>query len=413
MTPEGLETLKVQAEQTQASQSAYLILNFSKNAEVVNVTEFPSSPSDSVVSKAVLPLPESQANLKRIEALSSSTPTEDEDSKEEEKEMSECLPGFPADSKLANWLENMTLVVILVSVAVFCLETLPKYRLDANGEERTDDHPTFFAIESACIAWFTIEYILRFTAAKDRRSFPFKPLNMVDLIAILPYYIALGIGSSGASSLAVVRILRLTRVTRLLKFSRHSQGLQDLIACMAATRSQLVLFFLITMVSTILFASAMFYAEKSDFDTECEATFCFTSIPAAQWWAIVTMTTVGYGDMFPSTVQGKVIGAITASIGVILLAIPAGIFISEFMRIHEERKKLQSGAINNKSPDQVLADMESLLAEITSDITALRSKHDIDMGLAVARNPAPFTSMLVKSGRVAPGYYKGKIGIRF
>lgn len=185
---------------------------------------------------------------------------------------SECLPGVSADNKVAVFLENATLVVIVISVIGFYLETLPTYRL-VDGVERTDTHPTFFWIETVCVAWFTIEYLVRWTAAKNKKRFPFHPMNIVDLIAILPYYISLGVGSGDASSLAVIRILRLSRVSRVFKFSRHSQGLQDMITCISATTKELILFLLITSVSTVLFASAEFYVEKDADDTG------FISIP--------------------------------------------------------------------------------------------------------------------------------------
>jgi hypothetical protein len=139
---------------------------------------------------------------------------------------SDCLWWLLASHPVAQWAEIITMVVIIISVFGFVLETLPQYRLDENGEER--DHPVFFAIESACIAWFTVEYMMRLYAAGPGRfrKWMWQTLNVIDLIAILPYYISFAIGSSGASSIAVIRILRLTRVARLLKFSRHSSGLQ-------------------------------------------------------------------------------------------------------------------------------------------------------------------------------------------
>eukprot|EP00730_Choanoeca_flexa_P005079 TRINITY_DN11869_c4_g1_i4.p1 TRINITY_DN11869_c4_g1~~TRINITY_DN11869_c4_g1_i4.p1 ORF type:complete len:317 (+),score=72.56 TRINITY_DN11869_c4_g1_i4:158-1108(+) len=186
---------------------------------------------------------------------------------------------------------------------------------------------------SKLILWLILLlFIPLFTSILGRfRSWMWEPMNLIDLIAILPYYISFAIGSSGASSVAVVRILRLTRVTRLLKFSRHSSGLQDMIFCITHTSQELMLFFSITIVSAILFGSALFYCEQ-------DADSGFISIPEGMWWAVITMTTVGYGDISPVTIQGKFVGAIVASLGVVLVAIPAGIFISEFMRIHQERK---------------------------------------------------------------------------
>lgn len=140
---------------------------------------------------------------------------------------SDCIWWLNANHPVARFFELATMVVIIISVFGFVLETIPEYRLDENGEERTDDHPVFFVMESCCIGWFTVEYLMRMYAAPGSRwKWARQPMNLVDLIAIVPYYISLGLDGGGASSIAIIRVLRLTRVTRLFKVSRHSQGLQ-------------------------------------------------------------------------------------------------------------------------------------------------------------------------------------------
>eukprot|EP00051_Salpingoeca_urceolata_P027651 m.482567 g.482567 ORF g.482567 m.482567 type:complete len:493 (+) comp22586_c0_seq1:415-1893(+) len=323
---EDAKTLEVLAANYLAMRGAPLVLRVAAPGDVSKISN--------ANSKNVAPLNETEFGHVVEAAVV-------EEKGEEEPEQSECVWLFPEGHWVPTALENFTLVVIVVSVIGFILETLPTYRLEDDGEERDGDHPTFFAIESACIAWFTIEYLVRWYSSHNPKRFPFQAMNIVDLIAIIPYYISLGLGGSSASSVAIVRILRLMRVTRLFKFSRHAQGLQDMITCISESRKELVLFFGITAVCTILFASAIFYAEKDEKETG------FVSIPVSMWWAIITMTTVGYGDFSPTSVQGRFIGAIAASLGVVLLAIPAGIFISEFMRIHSERKKLETQGVDS------------------------------------------------------------------
>jgi hypothetical protein len=293
-------------------------------------------------------------------------------------ELSDCIPGWSNDYWVNRVLEITSLIVILVSVAAFCLETLPQYRMDEYGVENADPHPTFYMIEAVCIGWFTIEYIWRLFVAEGKMEFILDGMNLVDLIAILPFYIAFLLPSGQGSQLTIVRILRLSRVSRLFKVSRHSSGLQDMVTCIAASKSELALFFLITAVATILFASAIFYAEKDVPDTN------FISIPAAFWWAIVTMTTVGYGDMVPDTVGGKVIAGVCASLGVVLLAIPAGIFISEFMTMHEAKKREKT--IDDGS------DMEAALEYHLSDALELASileSAKTDKAMAKHHQPEP------------------------
>ena len=252
----------------------------------------------------------------------------------DDDEISDCIPRLASSNWGNRFLEITSLLIILVSVATFCIETLPEYRINmTTGEELSGNHPIFYPIEAACVSWFTIEYLWRLFVSPDKWRFLINGLNIVDLVAILPFYISFGLSSDNASQLTIVRILRLSRVSRLFKVSRHSSGLQDMITCIGASKAELALFFLITIVATILFASAIFYAEKDEPGTP------FISIPASFWWAIVTMTTVGYGDLVPTTVVGRCIGAVCASLGVVLLAIPAGIFISEFMTLHEQKKR--------------------------------------------------------------------------
>lgn len=155
-------------------------------------------------------------------------------SQESRGEQHECLWWLPVDHYLGTTLDIGTLLVILLSVASFAAESLPTFRFKESGEERTDYHPTFFVIESSCIAWFTVEYIMRLIAAENRlRVWMWQPLNIVDLIAIVPYYISLGLRNSSISSLAIIRVLRLLRVARLFKLARHSVGLKVSLLCIS------------------------------------------------------------------------------------------------------------------------------------------------------------------------------------
>lgn len=148
-------------------------------------------------------------------------------SAEDEPEVnSDCIWWLNENHPVAKFFEIGTMVIILVSVFGFVLASIPEYRL-VDGEERTDDHPVFFVIESFCIGWFTIEYLMRLYATSEPRlKWMRQGLNLVDLVAILPYYLGFALSGGGASGLAVIRVLRLTRVVRLFKFARHSQGLQ-------------------------------------------------------------------------------------------------------------------------------------------------------------------------------------------
>jgi voltage-gated potassium channel Kch len=255
-------------------------------------------------------------------------------------EYSDCIWWLQADHMFVRVCEAISLAVIILSVVNFIVQTLPAYRLDSQGEEKGDEYDSpFFIIESFCIAWFTIEFLMRLFAANFRWSFWKQYLNIVDVVVILPYYISFGVVGGNVSSLAILRILRLSRVVRLFKLSQHNTALNDMLVCFGRTGPGLVLFVIVIVLSAVLLGSAVFYAELDAFDGQ------FYSIPIGMWWTVVTITTVGYGDIVPVGTAGLFVGSITATFGIVLIAIPASIFITSFMRMHDEKKRQAQGNI--------------------------------------------------------------------
>lgn len=178
---------------------------------------------------------------------------------------------------------------IAVSVMANVIETIPGGRIpgtDQNPEFGERYKPAFFCLDTACVMIFTAEYLLRLYAAPDRCRFMRSVMSIIDVVAILPYYIGLVITDNDDVSGAFVT-LRVFRVFRIFKFSRHSQGLRILGYTLKSCASELgFLLFSLTM-AIIIFATVMFYAEKNVAGTR------FTSIPEAFWYTIVTMTTLG------------------------------------------------------------------------------------------------------------------------
>ena len=144
----------------------------------------------------------------------------------------------------------------------------------------------FFCLDTACVMIFTAEYLLRLFAAPSRCKFARSVMSIIDVVAILPYYIGLGITDNDDVSGAFVT-LRVFRVFRIFKFSRHSQGLRILGYTLKSCASELGFLVFSLAMAIIIFATVMFYAEKNVDGTN------FTSIPAAFWYTIVTMTTLG------------------------------------------------------------------------------------------------------------------------
>ncbi|KOC68214.1 Potassium voltage-gated channel protein Shal [Habropoda laboriosa] len=190
----------------------------------------------------------------------------------------------------------------------------------------------FFCLDTACVMIFTAEYLLRLFAAPSRCKFARSVMSIIDVVAILPYYIGLGITDNDDVSGAFVT-LRVFRVFRIFKFSRHSQGLRILGYTLKSCASELGFLVFSLAMAIIIFATVMFYAEKNVDGTN------FTSIPAAFWYTIVTMTTLGYGDMVPKTIAGKIVGGVCSLSGVLVIALPVPVIVSNFSRIYHQNQR--------------------------------------------------------------------------
>ncbi|RVE74206.1 hypothetical protein OJAV_G00019790 [Oryzias javanicus] len=270
--------------------------------------------------------------------------------KEEEKPLPEdefkrqiwLLFEYPESSSPARGIAVVSVLVIVISIVIFCLETLPEFRdekeyLQPRHNSSEPDHgftpfnDPFFIVETVCIIWFSFEIIVRFFASPSKTAFFKNIMNSIDIVSILPYFITLGTdlaqhqgNGQQAMSFAILRIIRLVRVFRIFKLSRHSKGLQILGHTLRASMRELALLIFFLVIGVILFSSAVYFAEAD------EPTSQFTSIPDAFWWAVVTMTTVGYGDMKPITVGGKIVGSLCAIAGVLTIALPVPVIVSNF-----------------------------------------------------------------------------------
>lgn len=258
---------------------------------------------------------------------------------------------YPESSMAARCIAILSVVIILLSIVTFCLETLPEFKhykvvneSDIIGNTSgfrekimEDDVPKFsepfFVIETACIIWFTSELLIRFASSPDKLLFYKNIMNLIDIMAIVPYFITLGTviaddqkssNSNQAMSLAILRVIRLVRVFRIFKLSRHSKGLQILGQTLKASLRELGLLIFFLIIGVVLFSSAVYFAEADSKQTY------FKSIPDAFWWAVVTMTTVGYGDMRPTTPWGKLVGSFCAVSGVLMIALPVPVIVSNF-----------------------------------------------------------------------------------
>lgn len=189
------------------------------------------------------------------------------------------------------------------------------------------------------IVIFTVEYLLRIWTAdllytsvspgKARLKFIFSTYGIIDLIAIIPFFLPL----ITKLDLRVLRALRLFRLLRIFKLGRHSRSLKLIASVIKETKYDLMVTTFVVFILLIISSTLMFYLEN---DSQPEA---FDNIGQSLWWAVATLTTVGYGDIYPVTMGGKILGSIIALLGIGIVALPTGIISSAFIEKIQERKK--------------------------------------------------------------------------
>ncbi|XP_007538427.1 potassium voltage-gated channel subfamily F member 1 [Erinaceus europaeus] len=249
----------------------------------------------------------------------------------------------PESSCAARVVAVLSFLLILVSSVVMCVGTVPELQvLDAQGHRV--EHPTLENVETACIGWFTLEYLLRFFSSPNKLHFALSFMNIVDVLAILPFYVSLTLTHLGARMMELanvqqaVQALRIMRVARIFKLARHSSGLQTLTYALKRSFKELGLLLMYLAVGIFVFSALGYTMEQSHPES------LFKSIPQSFWWAIITMTTVGYGDIYPKTTLGKLNAAISFLCGVIAIALPIHPIINNFVRYYNKQRVLETAA---------------------------------------------------------------------
>lgn len=207
--------------------------------------------------------------------------------------------------------------LIILSVITFSIETLP----DLKPQTRV----ILNSIELFCVIIFTLEYVLRIYIAEKKLKFVFSFFGLIDLLAILPFYLSFGI------DLKSLRLLRLFRLFRLLKLVRYNKAMRHFTKAMLLAKEQIVLFMVITLMLIYFAAVGIYY-----FENEAQPEH-FSSIFDSLWWSIITLTTVGYGDVYPITLGGRVFTFFILLIGLGIVAIPTGIISSSLTKVVETK----------------------------------------------------------------------------
>uniref|UniRef100_A0A8C8VM06 Potassium voltage-gated channel modifier subfamily G member 1 n=1 Tax=Pelusios castaneus TaxID=367368 RepID=A0A8C8VM06_9SAUR len=243
----------------------------------------------------------------------------------------------------------LSVLFVTITAVNLSISTMPDLREEEERGECSQMCYNIFIVESVCVAWFSLEFLLRFIQAKSKFAFLRRPLTLIDIIAILPYYITLLVDTTSVGYKKptsgniyldkvglVLRILRALRILYVMRLARHSLGLQTLGLTARRCTREFGLLLLFLCVAIALFAPLLYVIENEMADSPE-----FTSIPACYWWAVITMTTVGYGDMVPRSIPGQVVALSSILSGILLMAFPVTSIFHTFSRSYIELKQEQ------------------------------------------------------------------------
>jgi len=248
------------------------------------------------------------------------------------------LESSTAETRAAKVVRSFIMILIVANVVMVALETVKDIQVHLR---------TFFRwFEIVSVGVFTIEYLLRIWvctaseaykgALKGRIKYFFSPFAVVDLVAILPFYIPTLV----AIDLRFIRALRLLRLLRIFKLGRYSRAARILWNVLKEKKEELGVTFSVVFILLVVASGVVYFAER---ETQPQV---FSSIPAAMWWAVVTLTTVGYGDVYPVTTLGRIFASVIALLGVGFFALPAGILASGLL----EQSRRQRGREITRCP---------------------------------------------------------------
>lgn len=267
---------------------------------------------------------------------------EDQTSELSLKERIYLITDVPESSSTAAWWAAFIVACIVFSTVMFILETIPALE---------QKYPQYFSqSELFCVSVFAVEYVTRFIVTPDKKIvFVMNPFNIIDLLAILPFFIELFVDTK-TLDLRLLRAIRLVRIFRLFKVGKYSTHTQLITRALGRSTEALTLLVFFLGIAIILFATLMYTVEQGEWNAEKKCFVrpgedkCspFESIPHAFYWAVTTMTTVGYGDTYPLTNWGQFITCISMICGILVIALPitmiGNVFVEAFTEIQSETK---------------------------------------------------------------------------
>eukprot|EP00659_Diplonema_papillatum_P010736 gene10736-16532_t len=246
-------------------------------------------------------------------------------------------------SRVSSIVVMVGIVFILISVVAFVIESYPKFY--------ATESVTLFAIEAVCIAYFTVELGVRAAFCPEKKEFWTGWYTWIDVLSVFPFYITLFVGKSAAGGLFTVRILRLMRIFRVFKVSKYNDTVHVVFGSLRKSTEGLYLMLFLVMISTIMFSSALYFVEReySYYDKRTKRWYVsrpdwengvypeespFQSVAHTFWWALVTLTTVGYGNEVPRSAAGKAVAVCTMLCGTLVIAFPMVIIGQNFQEMY-------------------------------------------------------------------------------
>lgn len=308
----------------------------------------------------------------------------------------------PNFSPAAWYISATVFIFIIISTITIVIETLPDF-------ENDDSKLHFFIVECMAIFVFTVEYTVRWWAHDKVWEFMCEPLNVIDLVAIIPFYVdllllALSIENDFFSNF--MKLFRLIRVLRIFKLARYNENIVLCMTAMVESQDTLGLMVFMLSIVVVVFSSFVFFFEHgteqsngewlvenaictaSIQDTQnnpnvCKSRTKFVSIPGSMWWTLVTMMTVGYGDMYPLTIPGKLVATVTMLSSIVILALPISVIGANFSRAWMDRKELNERYMDGHEVSIVYRNLIHNLAEhngILEDMLSAESSKIADLG---------------------------------
>lgn len=222
---------------------------------------------------------------------------------------------FESDTRAGKIFDITLLICIIISVITILLESIPSYQKEYSYWFRSVEW--FFTIV------FTLEYGLRLYSTRNAKKYALSFFGIIDLLSILPTYI--GLVFAGAHSLMIIRLVRVLRIFRIFKLTKQLTDGNVLLSALKASRSKIMIFLMSVLLIVCVFGTIMYLVEGP-------VNASFDSIPRSIYWCIVTVTTVGYGDISPVTSGGQFLASILMICGYAILAVPTGIMTGEIIR---------------------------------------------------------------------------------